>query len=233
MNTFREKAKKFALKHDRILTIWRKTFGKLKTSVYFNHQKKELQKNGMGLISKINRALDKYNAKYFVDCGTLLGMVRDKKPIPYDRDIDYGIWFDDVFTPDKLDKVMKGIGLKRISRGRVDGEIQEVTYASGSIHIDFFRHSEVGNESRIYVFYRDVEVTYPSKNHYSILMQRRLHITGLKKIEIAGVGMNIPENTEPYLASIYTNNWRIPDPKWLFTMEPGCEFIKDKFGIRE
>lgn len=233
MNTFREKAKRFALKHEKILYVWRKTFGKLKTTVYFNYQKKELQKNGMGLISRINRQLDKYNAKYFVDCGTLLGLVRDGKPIPYDRDIDYGIWFDDAFTPDKLDTIMKKIGLKRISRGSVDGVIQEVTYASGAIHIDFFRHSEIGNESRIYVFFRDVEVKYPSKNHYSILLQRRLHITGLKKINVAGVEMNVPENVEPYLASVYTDNWRTPDPKWLFTMEPGSELVKDKFGIRE
>ena len=70
MSTFREKAKKFALKHEFILNVWRATFGKIKTSLYFNSQRKALQNNGMELIRSINDALEKTDAQFFVDCGT-------------------------------------------------------------------------------------------------------------------------------------------------------------------
>ena len=230
--TLKKNAKAYALKHQAILKIWRGTFGKIKTKWYFDHQRKRLQKIGIPMIKKIDQVLTDAGAQYFVDCGTLLGIIRDKKPIEYDRDIDFGIWFDEQFTPERLQNIMKEIGLKLIRRGIFQGKVQELTFSSGSVHIDFFPHTEIGNESWLYVFYIDPNRKYPTKNHCSMIVQKRLHITGLKRIACGGIEMNIPENVEDYLASAYTKNWLVPDPNWRYTMEPGCTYL-DEFGIRE
>lgn len=229
----RERLKKFALKHDNLISLYRATFGKIKTVLYFGFQSKELQKNGFSMIEVINDALTKENARFFIDCGTLLGIIRDKKLIEYDRDMDFGIWFDENFGPADLDRVMLGLGFKKVSEGRFRNKIEEMTYAKGVVHVDFFNHTEIGDESLLYVFYRDIEKTYPSDRECSVIVQHRKHITGLKTIKVGQMNLKIPENIEPYLASAYTENWRTPDPGWLYTMEPGCTYIKDEFGIKE
>ena len=229
----RERIKKFAIKHERLLTVYRKTFGKIKTAFYFELQRKKLQQNGLSMIESIHSELTKANASFFIDCGTLLGIVRDNKLIKHDRDMDFGIWFDDKFRPDDLDRVMLSLGFKKVSEGIFRQKIEEITYSKGVIHVDFFNHTEEGDRSLIYLFYRDIEKQYPSNKHCSVIILKRAHITGLKTIEIDDMHLNIPENVETYLTSAYTEDWRNPNPDWLYTMEPGCTYVKNEFGFKE
>ena len=229
----REKLKRFALKHNFILTVYRHSFGKLKTKTFFGMQRKALQRDGYDIIKNLDAALSAANAQYFVDCGTLLGMFRDGKLIAYDRDMDYGIWFDDHFGENELDRTMDSLGYKKKSATFFRSEVREITYVKGVLHVDFFVHEEIGTESRLYVFYRDPEKQYPDNSKYSVIIQKRTHITGRKRVLIQGIGMYIPENTEEYLASAYTENWRVPDPNWLYTMEPGCTYVTDEYGIEK
>ena len=229
----KDKVKRFALKHPGLLVAYRKTFGKIKTKYFFGIQGKSLQKNGDSLINQIDKILSKYGPCYFIDCGTLLGYIRDNRPIEYDRDLDFGVYFNREFTPEMLDKSMRDIGLKKVSTGYYRGEPQEITYSNGILHIDFFRHTEVDNNSLLYIFYRDIQSRYPSKEHTSIIVQKRLHIPALKRINLGNVNSYIPENAEEYLASVYTENWKTPDPKWHYTMEPGCTFLSGEFGIKK
>lgn len=196
-------------------------------------QQTALQKCGYSIIERIDSALTSHHAQYFIDCGTLLGMFRDKRLIPYDKDMDLGIWFDESFNLDKLDLVMKQAGFKKERAFVFQNEVREITYVKGLLHIDFFVHREVGNESWIYLFYRNAQKKYPSSREYSVLVQKRAHITGIKRLTIDGISMNIPENTEEYLASTYSESWRVPDPSWHYTMEPGCTHIDDEYGIIE
>ena len=228
----KDSLKRFSLRHTGLLNIYRKTFGKIKTTYYFNAQRKALQKNGSSLIGTIDEALSSAGAKYFIDCGTLLGFIRDNKPIAYDRDMDFGIYFDSVFTPEKLEGILRGLGLRKISIGYFHDEVQEMTFASGLVHIDFFRHTEIDNNSLLYVFYRNPEIIYPSNNHYSIIVQKRLHIPSLKRVTFGNFETNIPSNVEDYLASAYSDNWKQPDPDWRYTMEPGCTYLDGEYGVR-
>ncbi len=229
----REKLKRFALKHERILSVYRNSFGKLKTKYYFNMQRKSLQSDGYDIIRKLDTVLSNADAQYFVDCGTLLGMFRDGRLIAYDLDMDFGIWFTPRFGAKELDQVMNSLGYGKKRAAFFRGEVREITYTKGFLHIDFFVHEEIGSESRLYVFYRNPEKQYPDNSHYSVIIQKRAHITGLKRVSIQGIEMNIPENTEEYLASAYTENWRIPDPDWRYTMEPGCTYVTDEYGVEK
>lgn len=42
----------------------------------------------------VKEVLDKHKIKYWLDCGALLGAMRNKKLIHWDHDIDLGAWFD-------------------------------------------------------------------------------------------------------------------------------------------
>ena len=227
----RERLKAFALKHKNLLNIYRKTFGKIKTKYYFDAQKKALQKNGYNLIDKIDDALTKEGARYFIDCGTLLGMIRDNKLLEHDKDMDFGIYFDENITIHTLDKAMKRIGMKKHKEFLFRGDVKEASYSNGITNIDFFKHEESDKNSDIYVFYRKNGTKYPSNKHYTTLVMHRAHIPSIKAISIKGRRLFVPSNYEEYLESAYSENWRTPDPEWRYLMEPGLEEIKGEFGI--
>ena len=228
----REKLKKYGLNHEKLLKIYQNSLGKIKTKYLFDARRRTLQEKGGDIIGVIDRALSEAGAQYFIDSGTLLGYIRDKKPVAGDMDIDFGVWFDDHFTPEILITLMGKLGFKKIHEFRFAGLVQELTFAKGIIHIDFFRHTETNDESWFYIFYREISINYPSDNHYSVLLQKRIHIPGLQRFSIGNYETYIPVNAEAYLESAYTENWRTPDPNWHYTMCPGCIWL-DELGTLE
>jgi len=225
------KLKKFAIRHPVLLKIFRSTFGKFKTVLYWNAQKKALQRTGINTIQKIVDALEAEGARVFIDFGTLLGITRDKKLIVYDKDIDFGIYFDEFFSAEDLHRVMTNLGLKKFRSFYYEGEPAEITYTNGITHIDFFRHQEVGDKSIVYVFYRNPEYEYPSNNCFTPLQMQHAHIPELNRVKVGNLEVSIPANTDEYLESTYTKEWRIPDPHWTYLKDPGLHEIKDSYGI--
>lgn len=50
------------------------------------------EKVAVSALKQVKEVLDKYGVEFWLDSGTLLGAVRDGKFIPWDGDIDLGIW---------------------------------------------------------------------------------------------------------------------------------------------
>jgi len=46
----------------------------------------------LALLRQVKEVLDKHNIEFWLECGTLLGAVRDGKFIPWEHDIDLGAW---------------------------------------------------------------------------------------------------------------------------------------------
>lgn len=212
--TLKEKIKRFALKHEKLLAAYRSTFGKIKTKYYFNAQRKALQKNGLKLIGKIDKAVSEAGGVCFVDFGTLLGLVRDGSLIKHDMDIDFGIYLTDDFTKDNLDEVMHAIGLKKYRSFYYKDEPVEISYSSGIINIDFFKHFENEEYSTVYYFHRDADRDYPDNDSFDVYKRFGKHISGIKKVDTSGISFNIPENAEEYLESQYGKTWRTPNSGW-------------------
>jgi len=88
-------------------------------------------------LRKVKKILDKHNINYWLDEGTLLGAVREKKLIEWDHDIDLAIWYKDAekITPLYDDMEKKGV---------------EVCYFEGKKHIKLI---EKGNEIDINLYH--------------------------------------------------------------------------------
>jgi lipopolysaccharide cholinephosphotransferase len=54
-----------------------------------------VQKIQFEMLKEVKRICEKYNIKYFLCCGTLLGCIRHKGPIPWDDDLDVGFLRED------------------------------------------------------------------------------------------------------------------------------------------
>lgn len=229
----RERLKAFALGHPILLKVYRQSFGLIKTKFYFGLQKKALQKKGYSIIEQVDQALTEQGAQYFVDCGTLLGLIRDNKLIEHDKDMDFGIYFNKNFTPKDLDSAMLNMGMKRDHAYFYKGKVAEISYNNGITNVDFFRHIETKEHSLIYVFYRKPDTKYPDNKSYTVLEMHRASIKGLKRFKSGSIETFVPINSEEYLESAYSSNWRTPDPDWRYLFEPGLVEIEGEYGIKK
>ncbi len=75
-------------------------------------------------LREVKKVFDKYNIEFWLDCGTLLGAIRDQKFISWDCDIDLGVWEKDIkkivsacrelqSKNFRIDLGRNGIGLKK------------------------------------------------------------------------------------------------------------------------
>lgn len=63
-------------------------------------------------LGKIKKILDKHKINYWLDEGTLLGAVREKKLIEWDHDIDLAIWYKDVSKITSIMTELEKIGVE-------------------------------------------------------------------------------------------------------------------------
>lgn len=66
----------------------------------------------IGTLRKLKKILDKTDIEYWLDEGTLLGAVREKKFIEWDHDIDLSIWYKDLPKIITLFDDIRNIGLE-------------------------------------------------------------------------------------------------------------------------
>jgi hypothetical protein len=69
-------------------------------------EQNDIDRNRLKLLKLVKESLDQYDIQYWLDCGTLLGAVRDKKIISYDHDIDFGTWQENSFI---IYKAVRGL----------------------------------------------------------------------------------------------------------------------------
>jgi hypothetical protein len=101
------------------------------------------------LMNKICVASEKFNFKYFLDFGSLLGCLRNNRKIPYDVDIDVGI------CREELDNFKKAIGFLCENGEKIIGKNNMFVYQLSkinNIHIDFFIYNKINkNGKELYI----------------------------------------------------------------------------------
>jgi len=72
------------------------------------------KEKGIEALGKIKEILDRHSIEYWLDEGTLLGAVREKKLIEWDHDIDLSIWYKDLSKITPLFDEIRRTGLEVI-----------------------------------------------------------------------------------------------------------------------
>ncbi len=206
-------------------------YGNKKTERLINKKRELLHGEGYDLAEKIDSSLSKYDVDYYLDYGSLLGIIRSNHFIGHDYDLDYSIFITEHFGWDDLEKIMNELGLRKAHQFRLNGVITEQTYAFGALGVDFFGHFDDDNNSITYIYYKKKGKVYNRVDEWDVAELRARKVRNTKTIVIDGRKYTIPDEAEEYLASVYTDKWRIPDPNWKSDEGPAWNEREDLIGI--
>ena len=103
---------------------------------YQNHSSQKVDKNLKILISILNE----HKINYWICHGTLLGIIRDKKLIPWDHDIDIGI-IENEISRKMIPIILKKEGFKEIKKTFLndDGMMKFTRTGGREVDINFYK----------------------------------------------------------------------------------------------
>jgi len=191
--------------------------------------------NGRMLLSQIKLIFDELNIQYWLEYGTLLGAIRDKKFIQHDYDIDIGLFLTDY--NEEIEKVFKRYGFIKTKQYSIDNKLYglEESYRYKGIDIDLFYFTLCGNKMRSHVFKNEEGKSWNKTiidNGGLIVNEMTFPYTGFKKINFLDTEYFVPKDADGHLKSFYGNNYMIKDKSWNpHTMAKNIKTLEDKIGV--
>lgn len=153
----------------------------------------------IGMLPYVAKLLEEHNIKYWLDWGTLLGAVRNGRMIPWDYDIDLGMFHDDAQRLIALspDIAKDGFDLTAFWCNTYVHIIRFFTKEHGlNFHIDIYPWIVVGETVR----------AVDNLNRIRTMIE----LTDLDSVEFEGAKYPCPQNPEKSLLHRYGTDWRIP-----------------------
>lgn len=187
---------------------------KSKVSKYYNsvleYKRAELlQKNGLISLKNIVEILELNKIYYWIDAGTLLGILRDARFLDNDTDIDIAIVIDD---PEHLYNILKENGYNIwYYYDDIESKKNLIRAEKHSVGIDFEIFIKENNK-----YFYDSPRSLPqsintlSNNQKAIIRFEFDNevIGNLVKYTFNNIEFNIPSNYDKYFATYY-NNWKL------------------------
>ncbi|MCK5295036.1 MAG: LicD family protein [Arcobacteraceae bacterium] len=185
------------------------------------------------LLAILVKILDKYDVKYYLDFGTLIGAIRDKGLIPWDDDIDISLLNEADYSkiPNILKEIekeykyrtylftFKSANKKRIQRNRTIYQEKVSFTDNNNFQIAKIRTNKFwifgrGN-SCIDIFFK---YTYNNKSCWLAYGQEnsvplKYMSKDLIDIDFCGLKCKIPEDYDKYLTYKY-GDWKVPNEHW-------------------
>jgi phosphorylcholine metabolism protein LicD len=142
---------------------------------------------------------------FWLQTGTLLGAIRDKDFIEWDKDdIDIGLEMDNYW---KVKELLDKSDFKY--KHQWNKEIAVYKGENTSPHIDLFFHT-FDREFAYCYSYKPNRITKTWNEEWRMKIPKKI-IEPLDTIDFAGSKYKIPHQPEKYLDLVYGPNWRIPD----------------------
>lgn len=188
-------------------------------SVWLKKTQKPLEgrvlKNTLKLTDRVIEFFEGKGVDYWLESGTLLGVVRENRLLPWDHDVDITIRMED------LPKIERGLKLFRLKYGyRVEcvrNRADAFPLKKGSIRLIKVQSRKYGilplpGTAQLDIF---VKIRHNDRMYWAIrnraLKSAPAHFTDeLKKIDFNNKTYNIPADARGYLAYRFGDDWETP-----------------------
>ncbi len=203
----------------------------------------ENMENRIEDLKYIIAKLKKHEIFYWVDQGTLLGLVREENILPWDTDIDISVWGDDFQKVLLLEKEFTLDGYYFEYQAAYDaiflskGTDFYIEIAKQSIDGDFvFRYNSLPKKSMLALFIKRALKLLPPKIHFllrdllrnktsdKLLLSKtplyffeNFTLTDFNSIK----SVNIPFKSREYLLFKYGKSWETPNKEWAYEKNDG------------
>lgn len=213
----KEKLRGF-IKKARVLSAAYEFLNRLRISL----RRKAVNRHGLEVLSEIHSILSEDGIDFFVDFGTLLGLIREQRLIEHDLDLDIGVLRQGEQTPDRVRELLMSKGIKLKYEYLYQGRVAEQSYFSRSIKFDINYYDQDDNHSRCYLFYRSEEEAPYEGDLMSVVCMTYDRLGGITQYRLGEYTFNIPVNAGRLLEQKYGLNWRTPDSKWVYWKAPSA-----------
>ncbi len=163
-------------------------------------------KNSMKVIADVKEVLEGAGVPFFLCAGTVLGIVREGKPLEHDSDIDVGVWEQD-WDPERFAEAFTLHPQFKLDVPHPRNPKVSILHRSG-ISLDLFRFYE----EDAYYWHNGVFVRWGNTPF------------SLQTIEVEGLKLRIPDPAGKYLRENY-GDWRTPVPGFDAFLSTNTEVI--------
>lgn len=154
------------------------------------------------ILLEVAHILDRYEMPFFLLLGTCLGVVRDDAIIPYDKDIDLGVLFEDLrYKATELSDAFEAVGYHVSIRYWPLTEARAIQLNKDGIHVDIAGLMKHGND----------RISPSSRLDYALVYPANV-IENTNEVEFLGRTFRVPSGL--YLQYQYGKDWKTPNLNW-------------------
>lgn len=197
-------------------------------------RRRALQKHGDETIRILHDFFKKNNIEYYLDFGTLLGIIRENGFIKHDDDIDLTIRRSGI-KPKEMLKKLSDMGFAFIHGFHAVGKTLEATIARNGLTVDiFFGTDNYGNSDNFVLFdcVYDTATEYPSTDANSWRAWFFPKSTCAEDFSFHGYTVCLPKDFEQMLKLEYGQTWRTPIKNFEYKQEELHYEYQDGYAYR-
>lgn len=204
---------------------------KLANKIISAKEAKAVRKRGVDVLVKVDELMRARNVIAFFDFGLLLGAYREKNFIPYDHDIDLGMFASE--RPDDMIEYMKNNGFTFIKQMYIkdNGYITIDQFKYNGVPVDFYYYYDYKDDDSKYVCYvprrheyKDWRTANETDGFPTFLFTSKK--CGFSRKDFLGHKFYMPDETVSWLQDFFGEDFMTPIKDW----SPKSEVVR-KTGI--
>lgn len=197
---------KYLSKSEKVKTLLMPIYEKLGVKAAIHKNRTEtFSKHGFEVLRKITVALNKKEVKYWLDYGTLLGIIRNQGILKHDDDIDLGMMATDY--SEEIDEIFLKEGFILVSTVHLkqDNTLVQKVFTFNEVRVDLFFYFKAHN--KMFSYAADNRTYLLNKYHLKqgeyLAIKSAFSYQTTKQIRVNGACFSIPSAPRKYLQEAY------------------------------